>query len=288
MSHFFRFLLGLTGLILLAGGAAQAQRTAGYGDWQLHLPTNHPLRLADAGDRLYVATENAFYFLDKTQNTTQVLSRRDGLNDVAVTALAYDSVTKQTVLGYRNANIDILRPDGSVRNINDVLRKVGQGSIQAGNSPINRISIGNGKAYISANFGVVVIDLTKLEITDTYSSIGPGGTIVSVYDAAPAGGYLYLATSAGLLRGALTANLLDYRNWTISLPVPLNPGTPIYRLLAIYDGQVYAAIDGSGVYKYTANAWQSVPNTYAGQFYTMRFSSIGVLAIDSKAGGATH
>ena len=124
MFYFFRFLLGLAGFFLCTS-AAFAQSTAGYGDWQLHLPTNRPLFLADAGNRLYVATENAFYFLDKAQNTTQVLSRRDGLNDVTVTALAYDSVTKQTVLGYRNANIDILRSDGSVRNINDVLRKLG-------------------------------------------------------------------------------------------------------------------------------------------------------------------
>ena len=55
MFHFFRFLLKLMGLLLLVGGAAQAQRTAGYGDWQLHLPTNRPLHLADAGDRVYVA-----------------------------------------------------------------------------------------------------------------------------------------------------------------------------------------------------------------------------------------
>jgi hypothetical protein len=285
MSHFFRCLFGLAGLFLWAS-AATAQNTAGYGDWQLHLPTNHPLLLADAGNRLYVAAENAFYFLDKSQNTTQVLSRRDGLNDVVVAALAYDSLTKQTVLGYNNANIDILRPDGSVRNINDVLRKLGQGGIQAGDRPINRISIGNGKAYVSATFGVVVIDLAKLEITDTYSNIGPGGTTVSVYDAAPAAGYLYLATSVGLMRGSLTTNLLDYRNWTTSLPVPLNasPNVPIYRLLAAYDNQVYAAIDGAGVYKYTANSWQTVVNTYAGQFRNMHSSSIGVLTVDDNAG----
>ncbi|MDB5270479.1 MAG: hypothetical protein JWP58_3519 [Hymenobacter sp.] len=283
MSHFFRCLFGLTGLFLWTS-AASAQNTAGYGDWQLHLPTNHPLFLADAGNRLYVATENAFYFLDKKQNTTQVLSRRDGLNDVSVTALAYDSVTQQTVLGYRNANIDILRPNGSVRNINDILRKIAQGGVQAGDKPINRISIGGGKAYVSTTFGVVVIDLLKLEITDTYSSIGPGGAIVSVYDAVSTGGFLYLATSAGLLRGALTTNLLDYNKWAVALPVPLVANRPIYRFLAAYEGQVYAAIDGAGVYKYTANVWQAVPNTYSGEFRSLHFSSIGALAIDDNAG----
>ncbi|GAB2860669.1 two-component regulator propeller domain-containing protein [Hymenobacter ruber] len=271
-------MFGLAGLFLWAN-TIFAQGTVGYGDWQLHLPTNHPLLLVDAGNRLYVATENSFYFLDKKQNTTQVLSRRDGLNDVSVTALAYDSVTQQTVLGYRNANIDILRPNGSVRNLNDILRKPIQGD-----KTINRISIGGGKAYLSCGFGLVVIDLAKLEISDTYSNIGPGGAMVSVYDAASAGGYLYLATSAGLLRGALVNNLLDYHNWTVALPVPLVTNRPIYRFLAAYGGQVYAAVDGVGVYNYAVSGWQAVPGTYSGQFRSLRFSSIGVLAIDDNAG----
>jgi len=286
MPHFFRCLLGLSSLLLLVG-AVQAQGTVGYGDWQLHLPTNRPLRLADAGDRVYVATENAFYFLDQKQNTTQVLSRRDGLNDVGVVALAYDSVTRQTVLAYRNGNIDILRPNGSVRNLNDVLRK----SIQ-GIKNINQVSIGGSKAYISTSFGLLTVDLLKLEISDTYSNIGPGGTVVNVYDAAVANGVLTVATSVGLLRGALTSNLLDYRNWTQYLPVSATPGSsgrPIYRWLAAYAGQVYAAIEGagSGVFRFvpgTPGLWQYVPNTYTQQFRGLRASSIGVFAIDDDSG----
>ena len=114
MSHIIGRLMGLVALSSLTWGSARAQSTAGYGDWQLHLPTNRPLRLADAGDRVYVVAENAFYFIDKKQNTTQTLSRRDGLNDVGVTALAYDSVTQQTVVAYRSGNIDILRSSGGI------------------------------------------------------------------------------------------------------------------------------------------------------------------------------
>ena len=182
----------------------------GYGDWQLHLPTNPPQRLADAGDRVYVAAQNAFYFFDKNLNTTQVLSRRDGLNDVGVAAVAYDSVTQQTVLAYRNTNIDILRPNGTVRNINDVLRKPIQGA-----KDVNDVSVADSKAYLATSFGIVVVDLVKLEITDTYSNIGPAGAIVNVYSVAVANGYVYAAPSAGLLRGRSTSNLLDYRNWTV-------------------------------------------------------------------------
>ncbi len=265
------------GLVLLTWGPARAQATAGYGDWQLHLPTNHPLRLADAGDRVYVATENAFYFLDKKLNTTQVLSRRDGLSDVGVVGLAYDSVTRQTVLAYRNANVDILRPNGSVRNLNDILRKPIQGA-----KLTYRVSLGNGKAFVATSFGLVSIDLAKLEISDTYSNIGPGGTSVAVYDATVASGYLYVATSVGLLRGLLTSNLLDYHNWT-ALAAPAGNA----RFVATYGGQVYAAIEGSnaGVYRYTGpGAWQLVPGTASAQYGNLRATRKGLLLTDRALG----
>ncbi|WP_310398074.1 two-component regulator propeller domain-containing protein [Hymenobacter sp.] len=277
MLHFFRCLLGLTGLLLVAG-AAGAQSTAGYGDWQLHLPSNRPLRLADAGDRVYVVTENAFYFFDKKLNTTQVLSRRDGLNDVSVADVAYDSVTQQTVVVYRNTNIDILRPNGSVRNLNDVLRKTIQGAKR-----VNHVSIAGGKAYVATSFGIVALDLTKLEISDTYGSIGPGGATVDVYDVTAANGFLYAATSTGLLRGQQSSNLLDYRNWTVSRPVPAGA----YRFLAAFAGQVYATVDGAGIFKFVAGGlgtWQSVPNTYSFIFRALRASSTGVFIVDDDAG----
>lgn len=281
MSHLFRCLLGVTGLLLWAS-LGRAQPSAGYGDWQLHLPTAHPLRIADAGDRVYVATEAAFYLLDKQRNTTQVLSRRDGLNDVGVVALAYDSVTQQTVLAYRNGNIDFLQPNGRVRNLNDVLRKTIQGP-----KNIHHLSIGGGKAYVATSFGLVAVDLVKLEISDTYSTIGPGGTVVNVYDAAVAQGFLFAATSVGLLRGALTSNLLDYRNWTRYQPAGSSPTPSTYQFLAVHAGQVYATADNSAVYRYMpggGGTWQAVPGTYALQFRNLRGSGAGILICDDGSG----
>ncbi|RZK61294.1 MAG: hypothetical protein EOO59_05415, partial [Hymenobacter sp.] len=105
--------------------AARAQGVA-YGDWQLHLPANHPRTLADAGDRLYVADESSFYYYDKALNTTQRLSRRDGLSDVGVSAVAYDADSRRVIIAYQNGNLDLLGPDGTVKNVTDVLRKTTQ------------------------------------------------------------------------------------------------------------------------------------------------------------------
>lgn len=281
MFHLFRIVLGLTGLLLLTN-PVWGQNTAGYGDWQLHLPTNRPLRVADAGDRVYVVTESSFYFLDKNLNTTQVLSSRDGLSDVGVVAVAYDSVSKQTVVGYRNTNLDILRPNGSIRNISDMLRKTIQGRKE-----INQISIAGTKAYVSTTFGLVVVDLVKLEISDTYSNIGPNGALVNVYDATALNGYLYLATSAGLLRGQITDNLLDYNRWQRYTPAgPVAPGQRGYAMVVAYANQVYAAVDGSGVYSSLpgTNNWTPINGSYSVQFRSLRATGAGVLAVDDTYG----
>ena len=281
MTHFFRCLFGLIGLLFLAETGPVCAQSVGYGDWQLHLPTNHPLHLADAGDRVYVAAENAFYFFDKNLNTTQVLSRRDGLSDVGVAALAYDSVTKQTVLAYKNANIDILQPNGRVRNLNDVLRK----SIPA--KTIYQVSIGGNKAYVSTSFGLLSLDLNKLEISDTYTNIGPNGTVVAVYDAVVANGTLFAATSVGLLRGSLSLNLLDYRNWTLSQPVALgNMPAPMYKFLAVDAGQVYAAVERYLVYKFVPGQgiWQPIPGTGSGEYRSLRGGRGGLLIADDASG----
>ena len=48
MTQMFSKICGWAGLaaLVLGGQPAVAQAPVGYGDWQLHLPTNRPLRLA--------------------------------------------------------------------------------------------------------------------------------------------------------------------------------------------------------------------------------------------------
>ena len=273
---------------MLGSGVVAAQAPVGYGDWQLHLPTNRPLRLADAGDRLYVVTENTFYFLDKKLNTTQVLSTRDGLSDVSVAAAAYDSVRRQTVVVYGNGNIDVLAANGRVRNLSDILRK----SIQ-GNPTINDVYVDARpavrRAFISTGFGLVVLNLDRLEISDTYSAIGPGGAGVRVFAATTLNDSLFVATSQGLQVGRLRDNLLDYRNWTQPVQQPRSVpvgGTADYQNLATFQGRVYASVNFKDLYRYNraANVWLGIDGTYTNQVRALVPSRAGLLVAADDAG----
>ena len=271
-----RFFGGLSVMLLGLAGAARGQAVS-YGDWQLHLPADGTLQLADAGDRVYVVAENSFYAFDKQLNTTRTLSSRDGLNGVGAVAVAYDSINKQTIVAYRNTNLDFIQVNGRIRNVPDITRKAISGS-----TTIYRITPdGTGNyAYMATDFGLVVLNLKKYEIADTYVNIGPAGTAVKVYDSTLAHDTLFLATSAGLLRGRLRDNLLDYRNWTISQPVSQSAGLDIYRRVATYNGHVYAGIYGSSLYRFQNQAggsWQPVFAIYTFRVGALRATPGGLL-----------
>ncbi|WP_019947366.1 type IX secretion system anionic LPS delivery protein PorZ [Hymenobacter aerophilus] len=269
------FLLPL--LSLLPFGPARAQSAAaGYGEWQLHLPSNRALALAEADKRVYVAAQDAFFYLDKELGTTTLLSRRDGLSDVGVRTLAYDSVGQQVLVVYQNANLDLLRlSDGKISNLNDIFRK----DINGGKT-VYQVQVTGRRAYLAASFGIVVLDLDKREIRDSYTNIGPGGTVVRVYATAVAGGTLFAATSNGLMRTALAGNPIDYRTWTTDLPAL--PGDP-YRTLAVQQGRVVAGRNGDRLYAYTApGSWQPLAGSPVGvEFRQLTPSPAGLLITES-------
>lgn len=261
---------------MLTAGRAWGQ--AAFGDWQLHLPARHPLGLASAGNRLYVADESSFYFYDKSLSTTQMLSRRDGLSDVGVAALAYDSASAQLVVAYRNGNLDIVGDGGQVRNVTDLLRKASQGV-----KTVYRVQTYNGLAYVSTNLGVVVLDLARREVRDTYSAIGPGGQVITAYATAVLHDTIYAATSAGVLRGRLSSavNLLDYRSWTAEKPNPANPAQ-VYTQLVAYRGHLVAGSSNRGLDYLAgtgaARAWRYSPASNGAEIRRLR-PSAGVLLV---------
>ncbi|WP_303312291.1 T9SS type A sorting domain-containing protein [Hymenobacter sp. BT730] len=275
MLHFVHclrwFFAGLLAGLLLVAGTAWGQGAVGFGDWQLHLPTNRAGALADAGSRVYVATDDAFVLFDKELKTIRLLSRRDGLHDVGVRTVAYDSLTQSVLVVYRNANLDVLRPDGSIHNLSDILRKQ-----LTGEKIIYSIYFHARRAYLSGSFGLVVVDMNRLEVRDTYTNIGPGGEAVRVFATTILHDSLYAATSQGLLRGRLTDNLVDYHSWRTDTGGSGRSGEP-YRTLATQEEKVYAGVNGVGLYRFTGKEWVPLAALAANQYRQLTPSAAGLL-----------
>jgi ligand-binding sensor domain-containing protein len=83
-----------------------------------------------------------------------------------------------------------------------------------GNKAINSILNNGNLCYLSCGFGIVVIDLIKLEIKDTYI-IGKTGLAVNVHSCAIGGNTICAATDDGLAVAiASNPNLANYSFWT--------------------------------------------------------------------------
>ncbi|MCX6232245.1 MAG: hypothetical protein NTZ33_11960 [Bacteroidetes bacterium] len=177
------------------------------GQWRNHLPKNRVIAVAEVENRIYAATPYSIFYYDKSDNSIQQLTKVNGLSDVGISTIHYNKLYKTLIISYSNANIDLLKPNGII-NISDIKNK----SIP-GNKKINSVTSMGRYAYLSCGFGIVVVDLLRNEIKDTYI-IGDNGNKIEVNEIAANDTIIYAATSSGIYKAAiLNPNLADYHNW---------------------------------------------------------------------------
>lgn len=145
------------------------------------------------GDEVYAAGRNGVLHYNYNTKECTTLSKSWGLSDVGVAKMVYDTATASLIMAYHNSNVDILC-DGVVYNISDIKR-----SEIVGDKDVYGIVCHNRKAYLCMGFGIVVVDLDRHEIRDTYR-IGDGGRDVLVYSIAFTGDSIYAATAEGVKR----------------------------------------------------------------------------------------
>lgn len=177
------------------------------GQWRSHLPLNKAEKLTVAGSKVYVASESGIFIYDREQGTLETLSKSDGLSDVGITEIKYYEERQILFIGYENGNIDLIK-DKVITNVNDIKRKQLNGG-----KAILSVFFKENIIYIGTDFGIVLYNIDKNEIKDTYH-IGNGGNSTHVYDLEFQEPYIYAATSEGVFRGDITNTfLIDYNNW---------------------------------------------------------------------------
>ncbi len=202
------------------------------GQWRDHLPYSKAISVADAGKKVYCATPYSVFYYDRTDNSVSRLTKVNGLSDIGISSLAYSEEYRSLVIAYSNTNIDLLQ-GGVVINIPDIKRKP-----ILGKKSINRVVIHDRYAYLCCGFGIVVLDLMKNEIKDTYY-IGPEGDAIEVFDLATGNGQFFAATEKGIyMAGMNHPNLSNYAAWnrdsTLWLPQRK------FNTLAWFNGKLYA------------------------------------------------
>ncbi len=199
------------------------------GQWRAHLPYNTSISVATNGSTAYVATEESFYTYYFVDDYLESFSKVDGMADIGMSYVGYDRYTETVVLGYRNSNIDLFK-DGSFYNIPDLKNKQVTGSKQ-----INHITCNEGYAYLSTDIGIVVVNIEKREIKETYS-FSLNGQLIPVKGVAIAGDNIYAATPQGLYRNNINnINIQAFSTWA-----KLDTSRNIITVASVKDS-VYAA-----------------------------------------------
>jgi ligand-binding sensor domain-containing protein len=190
------------------------------GSWQDHLPYMQAIAVSSTQEKIICATPFALFTVDLKDNTIERLSKVNGLSEVGIAAMETDENSGKTIVAYKNGNIDLVTASGII-NLDQIKR-----SNIAPDKSFTDIFFHNEKAYVSAAFGIVVIDIVKNEIKETYV-IGNNGRQVPVFNITADVTSIYAATTEGLkMADARQANLSDYRNWK-NLTGSWSPETPV-------------------------------------------------------------
>jgi len=185
---------------------ANAQRV---GEWRSYLAYYNTTAVAEADNTVFGVADGALYSYGKGDNRVSFYSRQTGLSDSGIKLIGYNPAVKMLLIAYTNGNIDLMSETG----IYNLPYLMNAGNI-AEKEPLC-IDFHNERAYLSCQFGIVVIQMDKKEVAETYRFNQPAWSVCIM------GETIYASTGEGLKRANMRDNLLDNGNWTI---VPLHSG----------------------------------------------------------------
>lgn len=237
-----RIILILT-LFIISEYFLDAQQPVG--SWTDHLSYNSANQIAIGNNEVFVSTESAIIVYDKNYNEVKKLSRVTGLSESEISTIDYSNENSTLIIGYSSTNIDLVKGN-IIYNIPDIKLKY-----LPGDKVINNIHSKGQFAYIACSFGIVVIDVLKKEIYDTWkpgSSQGP----TQVYDLTFKDDLIYATTDNGVYFAKYSIQGLSYYgNWTKLDKLP-NPNARYTWIVAvnnrIYINRTEKLFTGDSIY----------------------------------------
>ena len=277
-------LLLILHLLFITHHASFAQ----IGIWQSHASYRSGQSVAVVGRYVYAATQNGFFYYDQSTNETRSLGKTTDLSDVGISRLLYLADQQRLLIAYQNGNLDFLAlsatgEPGAVTNLNTIRTAT---TLPAART-INHINRVGNNAYLSTAFGLVVLDLLKNEIRDTYFSQRADGTPLPIFQTANTTDSLYALTAPLQLtatgnqlravRFAPNVNIVDPANWrSIGLPAIATES------IIANQGQLVATVNQQGIYTRQNGQWiltQSLSNALIRLFP----ASAGLILATDKA-----
>ena len=228
------------------------------GQWRTHFAYNSVVLVEQTANRIFAVsgdlrTDGSLFSVDKLDGNIEIHSRLTGLNGNIISAIRYDAARSQLIVGYNNGNIDIITNRGVI-NIPDF-----HNQIMTVDKNINHIMIHGDRAYLSCNFGIIVLNLQRREIAETYY-IGANASEVNVVNTTVHNNEIFALAYTGsgtsrqfsVFRANLNnPNLVDFRNWS---QLPNLPAGNNQQAIVSFAGELFMQNDGR-LFKYNAGNW---------------------------------
>ncbi len=204
------------------------------GEWVTHTPGLKVVSVDLMNDNVFAATPYDVYYYNTIDNSINRLSKVNGLSDIGISIIRYNPSADIMFVGYTNTNIDIIDNQGDVVNIPDIYNKY-----ILGDKVINNVFFNSNFAYVCCGFGIVVIDLNRYEVKDTYI-IGPNGSYLGVNDLTICNNIFYAATTNGVYYAtADNPFLADFSQWKRITSLHLGTSDN-FSQIETFDGYVVA------------------------------------------------
>ena len=256
--------------------SVSAQTETEYGSmeqWKLHPAYSNVEVITTSATDVYALSEGALFSVNKEDESISYYSKLDGLSSADIQYIAFNRTVNKLVIIYRNGMIDVVA-NGKITALSDLYIKR-----ETTEMSINNITLYGQYAYLSTSFGIIVVDVKKNEIKDTYY-IGPEASDIFIKDIAICSDSLYAVTDSVLYKGALKDNLIDYHLWkNCKLPKKenLQALVALDQLYALQDSTLYVYSKGSwvplntGKYRWVReNSNQLLGGTYANQLVSIQ------------------
>lgn len=178
------------------------------GEWTTHTPGMNVISVDIMNNNVFAATPYDIYYYNTYDNSINHITKVNGLSDIDISVIRYNKNTGTMFVGYTNTNIDIIDDQDDVVNIPDIYNKY-----ILGEKTINDVFFNEKYAYVCCGFGIVVIDLERQEVKDTYI-IGNNGNYLGVNDLTILNGVFYAATKDGIYYADVeNPQLADFSQW---------------------------------------------------------------------------
>jgi len=226
------------------------------GKWRTHFAYNAIEQIAQSDNKIFAVSEGSLFSIEKNtecieneEGCKEYYGKMSGLNDGIISRIGFDNQNKKLLIIYKNGNIDIMS-NGGTYNIPDLYNKKLSVSKE-----VNDISFFGDRAYLSCNFGIVVLNTKKNEISDSYF-IGPNGSEIKILSTSIVENKLYALTENLIYTANVNEpNLVNFEYWST---LPILPGNGELKKIDVFAEKLILQ-RGDKLYSYTTtDGWHNI------------------------------